>query len=413
MPATPQQLQQSLQNQIAELQRQQAMATQGQGIGGSMGNPYARNNQIQQYSNQLNGLRQQLTQMRNAQAQSQQQAQTDAMTAERDANRNQILANTEGRAGELRNDPRANAAMDFLQGVVGGQNVPFNQEMRANYLTDAANTAGAQEAAQTQNLREQMANNGGSMSDPSAMAALRELQSRRGGQIAGAQNQIGMQAGQANFNAQMGGANSLAAVNAGQNAQINQMLMGANAARLGSTFNFGGQPQISNQGGGFSGGGMVNLGTVGGAGATQNGINGAYTPTLGGGPVRQAQPQQPMQAQPQQQAQPQVRPQQPARAQPSRPQPTHAGNGYVPPNEQLPGSGPATRFNPAYQVGNGDPIGAGYGAVQLSGQPSTVQYYNGTGGGNGDTFEYMDRARERFQKPVNQFGQAFGPILGK
>ncbi len=351
-----------------------------------------------QTSNQLNAL---LRQQSAAQA----QAQTDAMTAQRDANRNQILANTEGRANELRSDPRAGAALDFLQGVVGGKNLPFGQEMQANYLTNAANTAGAQEAAQTQALREQMANNGGSMTDPSAMAALRELHSRRGGQIAQAQNQIGMQAGQANFGAQMQGANSLAAVNNSQNAQINQMLMGANAARLGSTFNFGGQPNLGGQQGGFSGG-MVNMGTVGGPGATQNGI-GRGTIVNDQGQFSQPRHQQ---QQPQVQGNNTGGIKAPVNA--GAPQPMRTVGQAGP----MAARGPATNiggvYEPPWQVGNGDPVQPGYGVGQLTGQPATAQYMNATT--NMQNILPLDEMRRRVEKnPLQQFGQSFGPILGK
>ena len=351
-----------------------------------------------QTSNQLNALLRQ---------QSAAQAQTDAMTAQRDAdaNRAQAFANTEGRANELRSDPRAGAALDFLQGVVGGKNLPFGQEMQANYLTNAANTAGAQEAAQTQALREQMANNGGSMTDPSAMAALRELQSRRGGQIAQAQNQIGMQAGQTNFNAQMQGANSLAAVNNSQNAQINQLLGAGTALRQGLMFANGRGANVGNQQGGFTGG-IVNMGTIGGPGATQNGI--------GRGTIvnDQGQFSQPRQ----QQQQPQV-------------QGNNTGSIKAPVNAGAPqpmrtvgqagpmaARGPATNiggvYEPPWQIGNGDPVQPGYGVGQLTGQPATAQYMDANT--NMRNIVPLDEMRRRIEKnPLQQFGQAFGPILGQ
>jgi len=134
-----------------------------------------------------------------------------------------ILGATEGRATALEADPRTNAAMDFFQGVMGGQNAPYNDTVRSAMLTDASNRSAAAEGAQAGLLRDQMAQNGGSVTDPAGQAAMRELMSRRQGANQNAMNNIDQQANIANFNARMQGGAQLAGVRSAQNAQINQM----------------------------------------------------------------------------------------------------------------------------------------------------------------------------------------------
>ncbi len=151
----------------------------------------------------------------------------DPLTAERDRERNELMRLTEGRGKDILNDPHTAAALKFLGGATSGENTPFNATVRNNMLTSAAGQASSAEGAQSQMLQQQMAMNGGSMSDPAAQAAMRELASRRQGQVMGAANSIDSQANVANFNAQMQGANQLAGVRGAQNAQANQMNLAA------------------------------------------------------------------------------------------------------------------------------------------------------------------------------------------
>ncbi len=151
----------------------------------------------------------------------------DPLTAERDRERNELMRLTEGRGKDILNDPHTAAALKFLGGATSGENTPFNATVRNNMMTSAAGQAASAEGAQSQMLQQQMAMNGGAMSDPSAQAAMRELASRRQGQVMGAANSIDSQANVANFNAQMQGANQLAGVRGAQNAQANQMNLAA------------------------------------------------------------------------------------------------------------------------------------------------------------------------------------------
>ncbi len=145
--------------------------------------------------------------------------------------RQHILANTEGRAQQIANDPRQKASMDYLQGVVGGQNVPFSDTVKSSILAQQGQGAASAEAAQMQTLRDSLAASGGSIYDPGYQAAQREAMSQRQGQDLNAQGQLESQAGIANQQAQQRGAMDLASVSNQNNQQQNQMLTQANQYR--------------------------------------------------------------------------------------------------------------------------------------------------------------------------------------
>lgn len=151
----------------------------------------------------------------------------DPLMAERNGERDKLMALTEGRGRDIQNDPHTAAALKFLGGVTSGQDTPFNDTVRNNMLTSAAGQAASAEGAQAQMLQSQMSANGMSMTDPAAQAALRELASRRQGQVMNAANSIDSNANVQNFNARMSGANNLANVRGAQNAQTNQMNLAA------------------------------------------------------------------------------------------------------------------------------------------------------------------------------------------
>lgn len=130
---------------------------------------------------------------------------------------------TEGRANELRSDPVNQQIIQYLQSIMGGNNVPYNdQTLNALKAQYGKGTASA-EAAQMDELRNAVTAGGGSIYDPSFQAASREAMSNRQGQNLDYAGQLGAEANAANFGARQGAANQLAAVNANQNAQINNL----------------------------------------------------------------------------------------------------------------------------------------------------------------------------------------------
>ncbi len=220
--------------------------------------------------------------------------------AEMAANRQKITDLTEGRAGQLANDPRMNQAMDFFGQVLGGSKLPFSEETQRAQLNQSANGTAAANAAQLRALEEAIVARGGSLQDPSFLAQKQEMMSNRQGQNLDALGRMMAQAGTANFNAQAQGANSLAGIRSGQNNQINQMNLAGAGYRAqdfrdvptggvsgagGSTFTTSmlgapaGQAPMFNPTGGFSpqapiAAGNVSTGLAGGPGRT-----GYTTPT--------------------------------------------------------------------------------------------------------------------------------------
>jgi hypothetical protein len=150
----------------------------------------------------------------------QQQAPLDPNVAQA---KQKITDLTEGQADNLANDPYQKTTMDYLQGVVSGQNMPFSDSVKNSILAQQGEGASAAEAAQMSTLRDALGASGGSIYDPGYQAAQRQAMSERQGKNLDAMGQVNAQAAQANQAAQSQAANQLAAARAQQNAQINQM----------------------------------------------------------------------------------------------------------------------------------------------------------------------------------------------
>lgn len=142
---------------------------------------------------------------------------------EADIAKKKIYAATEGRAEDLKNDPYQKSVMDFLQGVVGGQNVPYTDQVKNSILAQQGKGAADAEAVQMQTLRDSLGASGGSIYDPGYQAAQRQAMSQRQGANLDAMGQLDAKAGLENFQAKAQGANQLSAARNSQNAQVNQM----------------------------------------------------------------------------------------------------------------------------------------------------------------------------------------------
>lgn len=139
--------------------------------------------------------------------------------------RQRITDLTEGRIDTIMNDPVSTAALDRLKAVMSGSATPYNQEVRSNMLTAAADQNASAESAQAGMLRDQVAANGGNMADPASGAALRELMSKRQQANQGAANGIAQTANIANFNAQQDATRDSASIRSGQLGQANSMAL--------------------------------------------------------------------------------------------------------------------------------------------------------------------------------------------
>ncbi len=149
--------------------------------------------------------------------------QPNADQATSDAMFQKIMQLTEGRAGELRNDPVQAQVMKYLQGVLGGKNVPYSDKVLNSLQAQHGRGTAAAESAQMQSLRDSLGASGGSIYDPSYQAASREAMSQRQGQNLDYAGQLNAQAGVANQQAQQQGAGMLGSLRGQQNAQINGM----------------------------------------------------------------------------------------------------------------------------------------------------------------------------------------------
>jgi hypothetical protein len=148
------------------------------------------------------------------------------------------------------------AATKYLQGVVGGQNTPYNESTRNSMYSQASGMNAAAEGAQNQQAQEAMAMGGASSTDPSAMSVLRQNMASRQGANQRAMGQIESTANIANQQAQQQAANSLLAADTAKNAQ-NQA-----ASQAAMNYLYGGSGGGSSNGGNnFTGGtGMGSLG---------------------------------------------------------------------------------------------------------------------------------------------------------
>jgi hypothetical protein len=183
--------------------------------------------------------------------------------------RKRIQELTEGRGQELANDPYQKSVMDFLQGVTGGQNVPFSNEAQGAILAQQGRGSAAAEGAQMESLRQSMGASGGSIYDPAYQSAAREAMSQRQGRNLDAAGQMAATAGRENFNARMAGAAGLAQARNAQNAQVNQMNLAGAGYRGRESYTTGGG------GGGGYGGGSLPGGFSGDTFAAQDARNAA------------------------------------------------------------------------------------------------------------------------------------------
>lgn len=110
-------------------------------------------------------------------------------------------------------DVRNRAALGFLNSVLEGKELPFDQATQANMLTQASDMNAAAEAAQMGQARANAAIGGASMSDPSLQGRSAEFMARRQAQNAAAANAIGRAANTANFGAKMTAAGTLSDLN--------------------------------------------------------------------------------------------------------------------------------------------------------------------------------------------------------
>jgi hypothetical protein len=130
---------------------------------------------------------------------------------------------TEGRADELRKDPVQAEVIKYLQGVLQGQQQPYNDQVLNALQAQHGRQTATAEGAQMQQLRESLGATGGSIYDPSYQASQRELMSQRQGQNLDYGGQLNTQAALQNFNARQNAAGALAGVNQAQNSMINQL----------------------------------------------------------------------------------------------------------------------------------------------------------------------------------------------
>lgn len=132
-----------------------------------------------------------------------------------------VMDLTSGRAKEVQNDPVQKSVMDYLQGVLSGNNVPYTDTVLNSLQAQQGRGSASAEAAQMQSLRDSLGAQGGSIYDPSYQAASREAQSQRQGRNLDYAGQLNAQAGVENFNAKTNAGGMLGQLRGQQNAQIN------------------------------------------------------------------------------------------------------------------------------------------------------------------------------------------------
>lgn len=128
--------------------------------------------------------------------------------------------------GNTGSDAFLNSALGRLQGTVDGTTLPFDQNTRTNMLSKASDMNAAAEASNAGDVRERVAANGGSASDPATQAALAQLKSGRQQGNAQAAQAIDTHANVANFGAQHAAANDLGGMRL-QQAQVDPYYNGA------------------------------------------------------------------------------------------------------------------------------------------------------------------------------------------
>ncbi len=209
-----------------------------------------------------------------ASAKTPQQLQYEEQQRQSDAMFEKIRQLTEGRANEIRNDPVQAQVMEYLKGVLGGQNVPYTDTVLNSLQAQQGKGSASAEAAQMQSLRDALGANGGSIYDPSYQAASNEAASQRQGRNLDYSGQLNAQAGVENFNAKANAGNSLGQLRSNQNAQISgltQALAGYQSQRFQDTPTSTPQTLMPQYGGG---------GSMGAAGstATKSGTTAGFEP---------------------------------------------------------------------------------------------------------------------------------------
>lgn len=143
--------------------------------------------------------------------------------------RQKALDLTEGRGDAVMNDAMTNAALQRLQGVMNGKDVPYTDQVVNQQLAQRAGATAEGAGSQAELLRRQAAGMGGSMADPSFQAKLREINQNRVAQNLTSQGQLQSQATLQNFGARENATNSLLSGRMGQMGMANSMYtQGAN-----------------------------------------------------------------------------------------------------------------------------------------------------------------------------------------
>lgn len=100
-------------------------------------------------------------------------------------------------------------ARKYLEGVVGGQNTPYNQATRDSMYSQQSGMAGAAEAGRNQQIAEQSAQGGASPSDPGYQRLIRQSMAARQSQNQQSMGDIDRTANLANQQAQQSAAGQL------------------------------------------------------------------------------------------------------------------------------------------------------------------------------------------------------------
>ncbi len=136
-------------------------------------------------------------------------------------------------AGSASTGGADSAARKYLEGVVGGQNTPYNQTTRDSMYSQQSGMAGAAEAGRNQQIAEQSATGGASPSDPSYQRLIRQSMAQRQSQNQQSMGDIDRTANVANQQTQQQAAGTLLgsedernALQQGYNQRATQMAMG-------------------------------------------------------------------------------------------------------------------------------------------------------------------------------------------
>ncbi len=108
------------------------------------------------------------------------------------------------------------AAQNFLNQVISGQTVPYDQATKDNMLTQASDMNSAGETARNQTMEGNALAGGASLTDPSLAGARMNSMARRQTDNTIAANKIGQVASQANFGARLNAAGTLADIGLAQ-----------------------------------------------------------------------------------------------------------------------------------------------------------------------------------------------------